>query len=221
MARHRQRPERAQVPPVLERDQAERDDDQQHRLLVHVPAKQKRRVAAQRHRPDEGVPRRLQEQLQQRDGLEQQREREAHARRDLGQHREGRVTHQPARHALQRALLDRQPEPRREHDQHAVHERVHGPDVGRPVGVAEPAREGEQTAEDLRDLALERERAERGAEDGRDARAQLEAVEELDAEDGFRREAVGAQEEDEVGRCQVEVDVLHAQQGGEEEAAPE
>lgn len=56
MARHRERAEGAEEAPVPERQQAEGDKHEQDRLLVHVPAEEERRVAAERHGAEEGVP---------------------------------------------------------------------------------------------------------------------------------------------------------------------
>lgn len=48
MTCHREGSEGAQMTPVFERQQAERDDDEQDGLLVHVPAEEKRGIAAKR-----------------------------------------------------------------------------------------------------------------------------------------------------------------------------
>ena len=45
-------------------------------------------------------------------------------------------------------------------NQHTVGERVHGPDIWRPVGVTESSREWEQPLEHLRDLLVVHERTE-------------------------------------------------------------
>lgn len=65
MARHSQRPESSEVPTVPERYQAERDDHYEDRLLVDVPSKEERRIAAKGYGPDEVLPSGLYEQTQQ------------------------------------------------------------------------------------------------------------------------------------------------------------
>jgi hypothetical protein len=52
------------------------------------------------------------------------------------------------------------------------------------------------------------------AKNGTDASAQLDAVEPLDTEYGLWGQAVGPEEEDKIGWGQVDVDMLHAQEGG-------
>ena len=52
----RERLEGAVVSPIFERDQAERDDDEEDGLLVHVPAEEEGGVAAESHGADEGLP---------------------------------------------------------------------------------------------------------------------------------------------------------------------
>jgi hypothetical protein len=52
-----------------------------------------------------------------------------------------------------------------------------------------------------------------------DAQAEFDAVGELDVKDGTRPKAVCAQQVDKVCRSQVEVDVLEAEQGSENNAA--
>jgi len=72
-------------------------------------------------------------------------------------------------------------------DEHSVRERVHRPDVGRPVRVAQAPREGKQSAQDLRYLVFDGEGAKSDSQDGTDAATKLDAVEELDPEDGLGR----------------------------------
>jgi hypothetical protein len=85
--------------------------------------------------------------------------------------------------------------------------------------MTKSSREWKQPAHDLWDLTLESKWAEGSSEDCRDYSSQLDAVEELDSENGFRRQAVRPKQEDEVGRGQVEIDVLHAEQGCENDPA--
>lgn len=51
-----ERLEGAVVPAVFERDQAERDDDQENGLFVHVPAEEEGGVAAESDGADERLP---------------------------------------------------------------------------------------------------------------------------------------------------------------------
>lgn len=103
----------------------------------------------------------------------------------------------------------------------AVRKGVQRPDVGRPVRVAEPPRKGEEPAQQLRHLPQRDKRPKRRREDGCDPPAELQAVQDPRAEHIARRQAVRAQQEDEVRGREVEVDVLEAQEGGEDEATGE
>jgi len=85
--------------------------------------------------------------------------------------------------------------------------------------VAQASGKGEEAAEQLRHLTPVCEGAEGDGEDGGDAQAQLGGVEKLDVEDGGGPQTVGAQQVDEVGGREVQVDVLEHQEGGEEQAA--
>lgn len=96
-------------------------------------------------------------------------------------------------------------------DQDTIRERVHGPDVGRPVSVTKTSREWEQSLQDLRDLLIVDEGSERKTCDKSNAQAKLDAVEELYVEYGTRSEAVGAQQVNKVCRRQVKIDMLEAQ----------
>lgn len=58
--------EGAKVASVLERQQAERDDDEEDGFFVDVPAEEEGSVAAERDGRDEGFPSRFQEELDQR-----------------------------------------------------------------------------------------------------------------------------------------------------------
>lgn len=70
VTRHGKWPKGSKVSAVLEREEAERDDDQQNGFFMYVPAEQERRVTAERESPDKGIPRWLQEELDQRRLLE-------------------------------------------------------------------------------------------------------------------------------------------------------
>lgn len=56
MAGHRERPERAEIPPVLESDQAEWNDNQEHSFLVNMPPEKECGVSTKRNGADEVVP---------------------------------------------------------------------------------------------------------------------------------------------------------------------
>ena len=88
-------------------------------------------------------------------------------------------------------------------NQDPVSERVHSPHVRRPVCVAEPAREGEQPAENLRYLAHDGERTESCPEHRQDTSAEFNTIRKLDAENGLGRQAVYSEKVNEVGRRQV------------------
>ena len=78
-------------------------------------------------------------------------------------------------------------------DQHPVRERVHGPDVGCPVSVAEASREREQSLQDLWHLFVVHEWSKCKASNNADAQTELDAVEELNMKDGTRTKAIRAQ----------------------------
>ena len=58
-----QRSERAKVPTVFQRQQAERYNHQKDGLFVDMPSKKEGCVAAQGHSSDKGLPGRLEEKL--------------------------------------------------------------------------------------------------------------------------------------------------------------
>ena len=68
-----------------------------------------------------------------------------------GQHRVVQILNQPTRHAGG-AWPGQQPRPPPRQLQPAVHSVIHRPQVGRPVGVAQPALEREQAGQQLRQL---------------------------------------------------------------------
>jgi len=84
-------------------------------------------------------------------------------------------------------------------NEHSIGKRIDGPYIGRPVRVAEPPRKGEQPGQQLRHLPPESKGAEGGGKDEAYPSTELDAVEPLDAKQRARMQAVGAQEEDEVG----------------------
>lgn len=85
--------------------------------------------------------------------------------------------------------------------------------------MAKTSREWEQSLEDLWNLFVVHEWSKGKTSDNSYAQTELDAVEELDMEDGTRSKAIRAQQVDKVCRCQVEVDVLEAEQGGKNDAA--
>ena len=104
-------------------------------------------------------------------------------------------------------------------NQNTIREGVHGPDVWCPVSVAEASREREQSLQDLWNLFVIHEWSECKASNYADAQTQLDTVGKLDVKDGARSKAIRAQQVDKVCRGQVEVNVLEAKQGGENNAA--
>jgi len=83
VARHGQGPEGAEIPAVLQGDEAEGDDDEEDGLLMDMPPEEERGVSAEGDSPDEVVPGGLDEQLEQGNGLEEERENEAHPGADI------------------------------------------------------------------------------------------------------------------------------------------
>ena len=56
MTRHSQRSEGSQEAAIFQCKQAEGNDDEQDRLLVHMPAEKERRIATERDGRNEVVP---------------------------------------------------------------------------------------------------------------------------------------------------------------------
>jgi len=63
----RQGSESPEVAPVFERQEAEWDDDEQDGLFMHVPAEEKRGIAAKRHGRNKGLPSGLEEKFDEAD----------------------------------------------------------------------------------------------------------------------------------------------------------
>ena len=61
MTSNSQGPESPVIPAILERYQAEGNNDQEYSLLMNVPAEEKRCVATERDGADKGFPGRLEE----------------------------------------------------------------------------------------------------------------------------------------------------------------
>lgn len=106
MARNSQRPEGAQVAAVAQRNQREWDYNEQNRLLVDMPPKEERGIAAERDGTDEVWPCGVEEELDEWDGLGNQRQDERHSRRDLREHRKGCITNEAAGDAINSFLVD-------------------------------------------------------------------------------------------------------------------
>jgi hypothetical protein len=105
-------------------------------------------------------------------------------------------------------------------NQHPVDKRIHGPNVWCPISVAQSPGEREQTTKNLVELTPPREWAKGRCEHCNDADSQLDAVEKLDVEVRKRRpvpEAIGAQKIDKIRGCEIQVDVLQAQEGSKEQ----
>lgn len=68
-------------------------------------------------------------------------------------------------------------------DQDTICERVHGPDIGRPVSVAKTSREREESLQDLWNLLIVDKGSECESCDDTDAQTKLDAVENLNVED--------------------------------------
>lgn len=103
-------------------------------------------------------------------------------------------------------------------DQDSVSERVHCPNVRRPICVTKSSGKWEKSTEDLWNLLKIHERAECQSKDCNDTAAKLDAVEELNVENGSWPKTVRSEQVDEVGRSEVEVDVLQAEQSREHDA---
>lgn len=102
---------------------------------------------------------------------------------DVWEHGEGCVAYETACDTGERVPVNRKFKVRCDVDEDAIRERVHGPDVGCPVGVAEAAAEREEPAQNLWNLAPVGERPESGKEDDDYASAEFDAVQILNAED--------------------------------------
>ena len=114
MTRDGERPKGREMAPISQRDQAKRNDDEQNGLFVHVEAKQKRCVAAERRRTDKVLPRglRLHEELDKREHLEKQRQSKACTGADFGKNGKRGVADETAGDTLQGFCLDIEAQPR-------------------------------------------------------------------------------------------------------------
>lgn len=87
--------------------------------------------------------------------------------------------------------------------------------------MAEASREWEKSLEHLWNLLVVHKRTESQTCHDRNAQSELDAVEELHMENGSRPEAVDAEQENEVCRSHVEVNMFEAQQGGKYDSTGE
>lgn len=85
--------------------------------------------------------------------------------------------------------------------------------------MCESSRKGKQSAQQLWDLLVIYERSEGQCNDCCDADSQFDAVEDPDVEDRSWSEAIRSQQVDEVRRCEVNIDVLQAEQRSEQYTA--
>lgn len=84
--------------------------------------------------------------------------------------------------------------------------------------MAKSSGEGKESAENLWYLLKIDKRTKRHSKDCDDAAAKLDAVEELDVENGFSPKTVCSEQVDKVGRSEIEIDVLQAKQSREKDA---
>lgn len=87
--------------------------------------------------------------------------------------------------------------------------------------MAETPREWEESAKELRNLLQSDKWPKSSPRNGDQPSANLNAVSKLDLEERFSRQAICSQQEDEICGRKVEVDVLEAQESGEDKATPE
>ena len=104
-------------------------------------------------------------------------------------------------------------------DEHTVTERVHSPHVRRPIRMAQPPREWKQPAQHLRDLTIVDKWSESQCRHDSNTGAELDAIQDFDVEHRSRTKAIGSKQVNEVSWRQVQIDVLQAQQGCEEDPA--
>lgn len=162
MTRHCQGSECTKISSILERNEAEGNDDKQDSFLVNVPTEQERRITAECGCSNKGMPARAEEEFGERNGLEKKCQSEAHACRHLGKDGKRRIAHQSSGHAVQCFLLDRQSKSRSRcihvsplshlddssaevltKDQDTVHKGIYCPYVGGPIRMTQTTREWE------------------------------------------------------------------------------
>lgn len=126
-----QRSKSTQIPTVGEGNEAERDDDQENRLFVHMPAEEKRRITTKSDGADESVPSWFEEEFDETNlrrvifrralsrfatyDLEGQCQYKRRSGSDVGQYSKQRVTNKATSDAIYRSLVDRQAQPRRDY----------------------------------------------------------------------------------------------------------
>eukprot|EP00160_Parvularia_atlantis_P020310 Unigene8368_Nuclearia_a/m.25628 Unigene8368_Nuclearia_a/g.25628 ORF Unigene8368_Nuclearia_a/g.25628 Unigene8368_Nuclearia_a/m.25628 type:complete len:321 (+) Unigene8368_Nuclearia_a:1-963(+) len=148
---------------VAHREQRERDEHVQDRLLVHVPPKDEARERAVDQLQHKVVLGRVAPERDKRRQDGQERDHKRGLRRNVRQERKLDVTHDPTRNRRGRVVRRRRPRQARalcDKQHSAVDKRVQRPEVGRPVRVQQAALEREQPPEQLRQRARDGERPE-------------------------------------------------------------
>lgn len=100
-----QGPESTQIAAVLQRDEGEGYDDKQDGLFVNMPPEEERGIAAERNGADKAGPGGVEEELDERDGLEDNGENECYPSCNLGQDGEGCVANETPGDAVYGVLV--------------------------------------------------------------------------------------------------------------------
>ena len=103
--------------------------------------------------------------------------------------------------------------------EHTIAKRVHGPHIRRPVGMTQSPRKGKESAQHLRNLLIIHKRPECQSRDNSDTEAKLDAIQPSNVEDRPRAKTVCPKQVNKVRRSEVEVNVLQAEHGSEEDTA--
>lgn len=103
----------------------------------------------------------------------------------------------------------------------SIGERIQCPEVGCPIRMTQAPRKRKEPRKKLLGLTPVDKGTQRHRGDRQDPEAQLDRVAQPNPKDGFRAHAVRSKEKDKIGRGQVEIDVLHAEQNGKQDAARE
>lgn len=144
MSRNGEGSEGAQIATVLERDEGEGDYDEQNGLLVDVPPEEEGSIAAECNGANEGGPARVEEELDERNGLEEEGEYESHSRGNLRQNSKGCVADETPGNTVHGILVDGKSKSWSNIDQDPISKRIHCPKVRRPVSMTESSRERKQ-----------------------------------------------------------------------------
>ena len=219
MPRNCQGSKSSQIASVFERKETERYQDKKDGLLVDVPAKQEGCKATECKCSHKHLPVGLQPQLGQCSDLKSQSQSKAVLFRQLRQSGKVGVADKASRDTVDCCLVELDVESWSNCDQDPICEGVKSPEVGRPVSVTETTRKGEQSSSDLLELTHGCKWAESRSKHYCYAGAQLGCISKLRSEDGFRGQAICAEQEDEIRWREVQVDVLETEQQGEKYAA--